>query len=259
MIKRYSNYINEADDQIVYLDDNQRGPGFYTNKYGPNSIANLNQKIYNYIHQVYGPLGFAYPRSGSTANYDVTVNGELISGEYISKMVNNYTIFKTFIRENKIKDENTFYSLLESKFDDVYHYNGSFFKRQTLPILINTTRKGNVNEIKCKQKFIEYAKSKNLNIVITDPTVIEDVYGIDAKFMHNGREFTIQIKPFSQYKTIGDKLYAKSAGSLSVGSVNYLMLYSDTEYLIIRNISNSPITIKGDVFIAPLSNVIYRD
>jgi hypothetical protein len=128
-----------------------------------------------------------------------------------------------------------------------------------LPILINTTRKGNVNEIKCKQKFSEFAKSKNLNIVITDPTVAEDVNGIDAKFTHNGREFTIQIKPFSEYKTISDKLYAKSAGSLSVGSVNYLMLYSDTEYIIIKNTPNDPITIKGDVFTSPLSNVIYRD
>lgn len=258
MIKKYSNYIKEADDQRVYLDDNKRGPGFYTNKYGPNSIASLNQKIYNYIHKIYGPFGFTYPRSGSTANYDVTINGEIISGEYISKMVNNYTIFKTFIRENKIKDENTFYNLIESKFDDVYHYNGSFFKRQTLPILINTTRKGNVNEIKCKQKFVEYAKSKNLNISITDPTVQEDVDGIDAKFEHNGRVFTIQIKPFSDYKTISDKLYAKSAGSLSVGSVNYLMLYSDKDFLIIKNVPANPITIKGDVFVAPLSSVIYR-
>jgi hypothetical protein len=161
-------------------------------------------------------------------------------------------------RENKIKDENTFYSLLESKFDDVYHYSGSFFKRQSLPILINTSRKGNVNEIKCKQKFAEFAKSKNLNIVIVDPTVAEDVNGIDAKFTHNGREFTIQIKPFTDYKTIGDKLYAKSAGSLSVGSVNYLMLYSDTEFIIMKNASTSPIIIKGDVFTSPLSNVIFR-
>jgi hypothetical protein len=254
MIKKYSNYIKEADDQRVYLDDNQKGPGFYTNKYGPNSIADLNQKIYKYIGDVYEKYGFSY----QSGNKDIDVNGKLINTEYIDKMVNNYTIFKTFIRENKIKDENTFYSLLESNFKDVYHYSGDFFKRQSLPILINTTRKGNVNEIKCKQKFSEFAKSKNLNIVITDPTVAEDVNGIDAKFTHNGREFTIQIKPFSEYKTIGDKLYAKSAGSLSVGSVNYLMLYSDTEYIIIKNTPNDPITIKGDVFTSPLSNVIYR-
>jgi hypothetical protein len=257
MIKKYSSYIKEADQQTVYLDDNKGGPGFITNKYGDDSIANLNQKIYAYIHQVYGPFGFVYPRAGAI-NQDIDVNGELINTEYISKMVNNYTIFKTFIRENKITDADTFYRLLESKFDDVYHYNGSFFKRQSLPILINTTRKGNSNEIKCKQKFVEYAKSRNLNIVIVDPTVAEDINGIDAKFNHNGREFTIQIKPFTQYKTIGDSLYAKSAGSLSIGSVNYLMLYSDTEYIIAKNPTATPIRIKGDVFIAPLSNVLYH-
>ena len=254
MIKKYSNYINEA-TQTAYLNDNQGGPGFYTNKYGPNSLATLNSDILEYITGIYESYGFSY----QSGNKDIDVNGRLINTEYIDKMVNNYTIFKTFIRENGIKNETDFYSLIRSKFDDIYNYNGSFFNRQTLPILINTTRKGNVNEIKCKQKFSEFAKSKNLNIVITDPTVAEDVNGIDAKFTHNGREFTIQIKPFSEYKTIGDKLYAKSAGSLSVGSVNYLMLYSDTEYIIIKNTPNDPITIKGDVFTSPLSNVIYRD
>jgi len=254
MIKKYSNYINEA-VQTAYLNDNQGGTGFYTNKYGPNSLATLNSDILEYITDIYKVYGFIY----QSGNKDIDVNGKLINTEYIDKMVNNYTIFKTFIRENSIKNETDFYSLIRSKFDDVYNYNGSFFNRQTLPILINTTRKGNVNEIKCKQKFADFAKSKNLNIVITDPTVAEDVKGIDAKFIHNNREFTIQIKPFTDYKTIGDKLYAKSAGSLSVGSVNYLMLYSDTEFIIIKNITSSPITIKGDVFTSPLSNVIYRD
>lgn len=255
MIKKYSNYINEADYQRVYLNDNQGGSGFYTNKYGPNSIATLNNDILKYITGVYKVYGFSY----QSGNKDINVNGKLINTEYIDKMVNNYTIFKTFIRENNIKNEIDFYNLIRSNFHDIYNYNGSFFSRQTLPILINTTRKGNVNEIRCKQKFSDFAKSKNLNIVTIDPTVSEDVDGIDAKFTHNGREFTIQIKPFNEYKIIGDKLYAKSAGSLSVGSVNYLMLYSDKEYIIIKNTKDSPITIKGDVFTSPLSNVIYRD
>jgi len=252
MIKRYSSYINES--QTVFLNDNQGGSGFITNKYGPNSIASLNSEILDYITKIYGPYGFSY----QSGNKDIDVNGILINTEYIDKMVNNYTIFKTFIRENSIQDAITFYRLIKSSFDDIYHYNGSFFTRQTLPILINTTRKGNVNEIKCKQKFIEYAKSKGLNIVIVDPTIDEDVKGIDAKFNHNGGEFTIQIKPFNEYKIIDNKLYAKSAGSLSVGSVNYLMLYSDTEYIIIKNKKLDPIRIKGEVFITDLSNVLYK-
>jgi hypothetical protein len=254
MIKKYSNYINEA-VQTAYLNDNQSGPGFHTNKYGPNSLATLNSDILQYITGIYEIYGFSY----QSGNKDIDVNGRLINTEYIDKMVNNYTIFKTFIRENSIKNEIDFYRLIRSKFDDIYNYNGSFFNRQTLPILINTTRKGNVNEIKCKQKFTEYAKSKGLNIVVVNPTIEEDVKGIDGKFNHNGVEFTIQIKPFIEYKIIGDKLYAKSAGSLSIGSVNYLMLYSDKEYIIIKNKKSNPITIKGQVFISPLSIVIYRD
>jgi hypothetical protein len=253
MIKKYSNYINES-VQTAYLNDNQGGTGFYTNKYGPNSIATLNSDILKYITEVYENYGFSY----QSGNKDIDVNGKLINTEYIDKMVNNYTIFKTFIRENAIKNEIDFYNLIRSKFDDIYNYNGNFFNRQTLPILVNTTRKGNINEIKCKSKFTEYAKSKNLNIVVTDPTIEEDTKGIDGKFNHNGGEFTLQIKPFSEYKTIGDKLYAKSAGSLSVGSVNYLMLYSDKEFIIIKNPTTSPIIIKGDVFIAPLTNVLYQ-
>jgi hypothetical protein len=253
MIKKYSSYVNES--QTVYLNDNKDGRGFITNKFGPNSISNLNKYIIKYITQIYEPYGFKY----QSGNKDIDVNGKLINTEYIDKMVNNYTIFKTFIRENTIEDAITFYRLIISNFENIYHYNGDFFNRQTLPILINTTRKGNVNEIKCKQKFTEYAKDKELNIVVVDPTIEEDVTGIDGKFNHNGVEFTIQIKPFDEYKIIGDKLYAKSAGSLSIGSVNYLMLYSDKEYIIIKNKKLDPITIKGQVFTAPLSSVIYRD
>ena len=36
------------------------------------------------------------------------------------------------------------------------------------------------------------------------------------------------------------------------------MLYSDTEYIIIKNKKLDPITIKGEVFITNLSSVIYR-
>lgn len=246
------------DDQRVYLDDAQGGKGFYTNKYGAVSISNLNRKILDYIEKTYGPFGFRYPRGNDKFNYyDININGEIINSAYIAMMVNNYTVFKKFIRENKIVDEITFYKLIEYKFDDVYNYNGSFFKRQTLPILINTVRRGNHNETVCKEKFTEYAKGKGLNITIQDPSVDEDIKGVDAKFEHNGRVFTIQIKPFSEAKeTDNDIVNIVSSGSLSIGSVDYLMLYSGSQFILCKNTKNTPIKIHGNTFIVTKSNAI---
>ena len=241
--------ILESSRQVVYLDDNNNGPGFYTYK---SEISNLNSDIITYITEVYEDFGFQY----QSGNKDIDVNGKVINTEYIDKMVNNYTVFKTFIRENGIKDADTFYSLMRSKFYDVYHYNASFFNRQTLPVLINTTRKGNIGEIKCKQKFTEYANSKGLNITITNPTLLEDISGIDGKFNHKGKEFTMQIKPFTNYEIINDILSASSDGSLSIGSINYLILYSDIECIIIKNLSKNPIKIDGNTFVTPVSNVL---
>lgn len=259
MIKSYSDYKNET--QTVYLDDNKGGPGFFTNKFGTNSIDYLNKDIIIYITSVYKDYGFKY----QSGNKDIDVNGAILNTEYIDKMVNNYTIFKTFIRENNIRNDVDFYKLIKANFANIYNFNGNFFKRQSLPILINTTRKGNIGEIKSKSKFIEFASSVGLDITIKDPTMEEDIRGIDAKFTYNNREIKIQIKPFTYYenkksmRSSQSEIHIKSGGSLSVEAIDYLMLYSDKEYIIIKNTPSSRIQISADLFIASLDNVLYCD
>ena len=258
-MKKFNEFINES-SQYVYLNDGRGGQGFRTNKYPrknqrgvySKSISNLNQKIKTYIDNLYGPFGFRYG-----VNDDINVNGIIINGEYISKMVNNYTIFKAFIRENNIKDEESFYNLIESSFDDVYNYKGDFFKRNSLPILINTTRKGNINEEKTLDKFEQVVKSKGTDIKIVRPTVEEDVKGIDGKFLLNGRYFTIQVKPFTSVTESNDTFYAESAGSLSLG-VNYLALYNGDNYIILKNPNNNKITIEGSNFVYNSRNVLFK-
>ncbi len=246
-MKKFTSILKSS-PQIVYLDDNKGGSGFYTYK---SEINNLNNDIIVYITEIYKDFGFKY----QSGNIDINVNGKVINTEYIDKMVNNYTVFKTFIRENGIKDKYTFYSLMRSKLYDVYHYNASFFNRQTLPVLINTTRKGNIGEIKCKQKFTEYANSKGLNIIIDIPTLEEDIRGIDGKFSHEGKEFTMQIKPFTKYEEL-DNMYVQSDGSLSLGSIDYLILYSISEYIIVKNSIKNLIKIDGNNFICPLDSIL---
>lgn len=243
-MEKFTNIINEGNQEVVIQ-------GMKTNKYGnTDSIAYLNTIIKSYIEKVYGPFGFVYPSRQHPNNYDITVDGELINTEYISKMVNNYTVFKRIIIDNSIKTSVEFYEYMIANLEDIYHYGGEFFKANTLPILINTTRKGNAGETSSKKKFTEYAVSKGLDIKVENPTIVEDIKGIDAKFYFKSRFYHIQIKPFNGYIKIGNKHYFKSEGSLSTGNIDYMILYSDKgDFVLLKNTPADPIGIAGNKFV----------
>jgi hypothetical protein len=254
-MKKYQQFIKES--QKVYLGNEKYG--FEIDKY-PNrgydgrynkSIYSLNNKIKNYIERVYGPFQYRYG-----TNEDINVNGLILKSEYIDKMVNNYTIFKRFIVDNRITDKVTFYSEIESNFHDIYHYDGNFFKEKSLPILINATRKGNINEKKSIIRFEEVVNTKGFNITVENPTIQEDIKGIDGKFSHNNIYYTIQVKPFSELIVNGDIYKARSSGSLSLG-INYLILYKEDEHIILSNKRSNPINIDSNYFIYNQNNIIF--
>jgi hypothetical protein len=254
-MKKYQQFIKES--QKVYLGNEQYG--FEADKYSnrghdgryTKSISNLNNKIKNYIKSVYEPFQYRYG-----TNEDININGLILKSEYIDKMVNNYTIFKRFIIDNRITDKETFYSEIESNFYDIYHYNGNFFKEKSLPILINATRKGNINEKESIIKFEEVVSKMGFNIIVESPTIQEDIKGIDGKFLHNNTYYTIQIKPISELIIDGDIYKAKSDGSLSIG-VNYLILYKDDEHIILSNKRTNPISIDSNYFIYNKDNIVF--
>ena len=243
-MEKFTKKINESSQEVVIH-------GMKTNKYGANdSIQYLNQIIMKFITKTYGPFGFKYPNRQNPENYNITVGDQIINTEYISKMVNNYTVFKRIIMDNNIQNSVEFYEYMIANLEDIYHYRGKFFRENTLPILINTTRKGNIGEINSKKKFSEYAQGKGLDIDVENPTIIEDIAGIDAKFYYKTRYYTIQIKPFDGYTEISNKHYFKSKGSLSVGGIDYMLLYSDEgEFILLKNTPAAPIGIAGDKFV----------
>ena len=255
MIKRFLDFINES--QTVILDNGRGGNTFQTNKYGgKRSIAYLNAVIKSFIEKTYGPFGFRYPNdTNNYQHFDLEINGRVINTEYIAKMVNNYTIFKSVIRIFNLKDEESFYHFMMNNLNNIYHYNGDFFKRETLPILINTTRKGNRFELKSKEIFLNYANSNGIQITIQDPTLDEDIRGIDFKFLHNNKTFTVQVKPYTDYSISDDIISVTSSGSLSL-DVDYLVLYSDDSYIILRNPKNNRIGIEGKTFKTDKSNIL---
>jgi len=272
MVKKFSEIINE--NQTVILDDNRGGNAFQTNKYGgKKSIAYLNAVIKSFIERVYGRFGFRYPVRGDNnfTHFDMNINGKIINTEYIAKMVNNYTIFKTVIRTFNLKDEDSFYHFMMNNLNNIYHYDGDFFKRESLPILINTTRNGNRYETRAKEIFQNYANSQNIQISIQDPTLDEDINGVDFKFLHNGRQFTVQVKPYDQYEIVDSVvsdvapnlptgqfskiINVSSPGSLSL-DVDYLILYNVSNYIILRNPSSNKIEIRGKKYVTDSSNII---
>lgn len=214
-----------------------------TKKYGEfNSIDWLNGKIKEYIQEVYEPFGFKYG-----VNQDLNIEGQIISSEYISKMVNNYTVFKSIIRENSIRTEAAFYHYMTNNMKEIYHWKGRYFKRITLPVLINTSRRGNVGEQDSLRFFKQsLQEKKGISVNFITPTVEEDISGIDGKFIYLGKEVTIQVKPYDK-AVISEstrKVKVHSQGSLSLNT-DYLILYKGQSFIIVRG---KDVTIEGNFF-----------
>jgi hypothetical protein len=246
IIKKFLEYK----DQTVILNN-----GIKTSKYGDKSLSKLNNKIKQYVEETYGKFGFKYPANlNNYKNYDININGDLINSEYIAKMVNNYTVFKMIIRVNNLRDEDSFYSFILNNMDDIYHYDGKYFDN-VLNILVNTTRKGNIIEKRAIDYFEKFSKSKNMNIEVINPTVEEDLDGIDFKFKINNKIYTVQVKPFEKYNYNSDIIKVKSQGSLSL-STDYLILSNKDKFIVLRNPSDNPIKIEGDNFVGTKSHIV---
>jgi hypothetical protein len=246
---------------IYSMKDLYLGP-VATSKYGAsNSINWLNQLILKYINSVYGPFGYSY----MSGNKDIDVNGRMINTEYIDKMVNNYTVFKGIIENQSINTEDGFYNYMVANLFDVYHYNGTHFYAITLPVLVATTRKGNVGEKMALDWFRSQLLSKNVDVTIASPTLIEDGQGIDGKFEWNGRDITIQVKPYTAAVTNAGIVNAHSQGSLSIRIINtgknvdYLILYkrsvSGTDMICVRG---RDVQISGNNFVFSEDKIVFE-
>lgn len=237
-----------ANDQIVQLNH------ITTRKSGPYpSIGFLNNEIKKFITSYYGKYGFVYgfSYSDSKPNYDINVDGKIICSSIISKMVNNMTTFKAIIRDMKLRTEKEFYDFMFENMAEIYGSNGKYFKN-TLYILMNTSRKGDINEVKSIDFFEKVLLSKGHVIKVLPPTLEEDIKGIDGKFDWNGKLVTLQVKPFLNTTMVGNLIKIESQGSLSL-STDYLVLYKDSSYILIRG---RDVKIESKYFIAEFSKII---
>lgn len=230
--------------QMVQLDN------IITKKSGSyQSIAFLNTKIKDFIDNYYGPYGFKYGINDT----DINIKGIVLNSEYISKMVNNYTVFKSMIRLNGLKTEEEFYNYMYTNLREIYSVEGKYFKN-TINILSNTIRLGNQNEIKAIAFFEKALENRGITIKVDKPTIEEDISGIDGKFTWKGKIITLQVKPYVSTLIRGDEIYIESQGSLSIGT-DYLILYNLDSFIIVRGKDTK---IVSKYFVCDLKNILEK-
>lgn len=250
-MKTFTTIINESfnpNDPAIIRSE----PQIVTTK---GEIAKINSFIKNYTDNVYSKFGYKYPMKDT----DIIINKDLIIDcEFINKMVNNYTVFKFICNTIQLKTFEEFRDFMSkySNLEKFYHYNG-FYNKEVLHILYYTIKKGKIGE-RMSLRFFEKDFNKNVSekIEVTDPTLNEDLKGIDGKFIFKGKDYTIQVKPCSNM--IKDE---KSVKFLSVGSVSlsthYLVLYRKTGNLFEFYILNSRfVTIQDNFFVYPIDKKI---
>jgi hypothetical protein len=187
-------------------------------------ITQVNSIILKYINDTYGKFGFKYGEE----NILFTVGEKIINSKCISFFVNNKKIYNNTIHRENINDGNSFVNYIKSHLKDMYHYDGIYFS-QNYTTTKNTAEKGSRGETICLPYFSKMHKERhNENLIISASKIKDDINGVDGTFLYKNKPFTIQVKPFSNFSLINDKIIIRSDGDLKLNA-HYLILYK--EYL----------------------------
>jgi hypothetical protein len=217
-------------------------------------ISEINGEISKYLNQIYGPFGWSY-----AAKKEIQIpRFGIIDSDHIDLFINNYTIFKSVAKTYRLKTEENFIDFVKNNLEVIYNYNSKFFIYNSLPIVIRTKRKGNRGEQLVLQKFKDLTLSKGFDVELIIPTLDEDIKGVDSKFLLSGKTYTIQVKPMSRFKILGDKISIESPGCLTLNKYgimpDYLFFYSDKqEVLFLKNLG---IVSTDNSFESPVKNLI---
>ena len=194
-------------------------------------------------------------------NRIIEVDGMKLNTEYLSKAINNRTLLKKIIFDpngeiiSNIKNKADLFSFVENNLYDLFSPKGKYFKN-VYYLLSNTSVKGKRVENAAFQKFEEVAKGKGLNIKVEEPTTQEDLGGLDGYFIHNGKRFTIQVKPLHKietYKKDTTKYIVFCDGVLKTLTTDYLIVSNDRNVWIFRS---KDVLVNPSFFLIPKTNLV---
>jgi len=198
--------------KLSYINMNKEYVEIELTKHDLNEIDDY---IHKYLDSVYSKFGFVYG-----VNKIIEINDKKYKTEYIGKFIHNFKNYNSIIKRNEIRDKETFFKYIKNNLFQLFHYDGVFFDN-SYTIITRTSNKGSRGEIEVKKAFEKLIGGK-----ITNPTVAEDISGIDGSFIYNNEKFTLQVKPFLNQCRVEDNIKIESDGSLSFNT-NYLGLYRE--------------------------------
>lgn len=190
-------------------------------------IRNYINSIYKY--QVDGPI--------------MVIDGKKIEPEILSKMPNNRTMLSKFVFDIKneiitgIRTKDDLFRFVSDNLFDLFNYKGKYFDA-VYSVVKATSYKGDASEQKSFSYFEKVASSRGLQVKVTKPTKLEDIGGVDGQFFHQGKRFTIQVKPLHKmevYKKDPNMYIVFCDGMLKTINCDYLIVTNDSNTFIFRN------------------------
>lgn len=204
-------------------------------------ITKLNSIIIDFLNSNYKKYGFTYGED----NKKIEIENVLLHTEYLSKFVNNKTLFGKIAEKYKLKTIEEFTSYIKNNLSRLYDFDGVDFQ-DNYDLIKRTALKGKRGENACKKQFEKMLFDKyGVEYKIETSNTLDDISGLDGKFDFNGDSVTLQIKPFTSYLKKDGKIIVYSRGSMSFNT-NYLLLYKESrtygkyyyDYIFLKNGKN---------------------
>lgn len=244
-------------DEIILLRNNDRDVIL---KIERNEISKLNRILIDFLNINYKKYGFIYGQQNKT----IEVDNLVIYPEYISKFVNNKTLFGIIAEKYNLKTVEEFTSYIKNNLSRLYDIDGVDFQ-DNYDITKKTTLKGRRGENACKKNFEKMLYEEHgQEYKIESPSTSEDIEGIDGKFMFMRTLVKIQIKPYTRYIKKEGKIFIYSRGSMCFNT-HYLLLYKETrgykgysyDFITLKNNkTRDNITYDKGVYVTDIANIV---
>jgi hypothetical protein len=194
----------------------------------------LGSIIRNYIYSVYrakvgGPI--------------MAIDGKKIDPDILTKIPNNRTMLAKLCFDERneivtgIRNKEDLFRFVSDNLFDLFNHKGKYFN-VVYSLVTATSYKGDTSEQKSFSYFEKVAASRGLQVKVTKPTKLEDIGGIDGQFFHQGKRFTIQVKPLHKmesYKKDPNMYIVFCDGMLKTINCDYLIVTNDLDIFIFRN------------------------